>query len=292
MKIVKGADNIIRYPGPINGADNSSINDDDYANVLSTFRVFKEREEHTLGQAKTRSRNALAAAAVTLEIPYFEQQIYYTGDTIVVAQENGRLHSSAITVVRGTDKDTPATNFDTITLSVGVVSSVAVGAEVFMSAKGTTGVNWHVEKKDLPFGTDDRFRIRMGSGVVEQKTIVGGESDVRVWEDGERASDQGVISMVEVNAAVSVATETGASAPLRSEIFLASGDPVAMSIYPASPGPYPVGSDAWGYAGTLIAADTASMGAGLRLQIEITFDGDTVGGGLLDKKIIRATVVE
>ncbi len=289
MKIIKGADNIVRYVGPINGADNTSINDDDYANVLSTFRVYNERMEHTLGRAPTHVRTDVAASTLDIEIPYFEPQVYYAGDTVNVTMDNGLIHTANVLVVtRGTDTGTPATNFDTLTLNSVVTDTVSAGASFFMSTKGNIGTNIPIMRKDEPLEYGGSIRVTRNSG-VEQQITAGVNTVVSITQDGVAASSQEEIEITQVGAVFSSTVDAGRI--IRQEVVTAA-DPVGMNIYPVSPGPYPVGSDAWGYAGTYLASETVSLEPGQRLRIEISFNGDTTTPGLEDKKSIFATVVE
>ena len=277
--IRRHADNLVRYKGPTAVSGGTVL--DVAAGASSTFKVLDDAKEQEVAAAVTRLRSAAAAFETDLEIPHIIPQWLTTNDSIHIELADGSTMQTFVVVVTpGTDEGTPATNFDTLTISVlGLDSAAVAGAKITLVHKAAPNVVIPVKRHVDPF--------ELGDNVEAELDAVPGTLDVQVvsqiqktthTEDGEIATNQEAYDVVTLASGFSGAVSAGRR--LRNTL----GADVTMSEY----GTVTAGSADWGFEGTL-ADSYAGLETGKTVKLEIHFNG---GGGFKDVVSMVEPVVE
>ncbi len=286
--IVLGGDNTVKINGPTR-EDTGAQLDNTNASATSLFRLFNEKKKRTVHAATTRLRTAVASGATTgFEIPHMVPQWLETGDVVTIETDGGEIDSLTIaTFTPGTDDATPATNFDTFTVSVGVGGACDVGREITLRTKATASDTLPITESQEEYEIGDTVEIQYDDITVDVGDVLRLFKKVIVTEDGEPApSQESDFSVVVLDSNLGILT--GAGNRLRVQV----GSDFAMAEFPAGGAGTPPVDEDWVASGGFSATipDTQlGMRAGELYLVEIHFNG---GAGLALIDSFKAPVTE
>lgn len=273
------ASNLVRYKGPTKLSGNTVL--DAVAGATSLLRVFDVSKQQHLIAATTRLRTDVAASVDTWLIPHIVPAWIEAGDTVSIITDTGVRHETGITsLVAGTDEDTPATNFDTVTVDTAATTKCSEGNRITLLTKGTSGVIYPVEVLQTNFAQGDAVEIETNTPATLHGTTVSLMQKTKSTEDGEIASEQ----LERTVLTLALASTVGVS--VRRRLRRKIGADITMADYGVTP--HVAGAADWGWEGT-ISDSLVGLEEGDLLQLEVHFDG---GAGLIDIESLVEPVVE
>jgi len=197
------------------------------------YRVFDEKKEHVIAAPETRIRTDVIATGNNWLIPHIVPAWIAVNDTIEVEIDKGFLQGShwVSKVVNGfavgTDEDTEATNFDTVTFGAGINDPIPAGARVRLLKKAATALWIPVERKSQPFEGGESIEMVVDDGTLESKIVEGqGPYFTYASEDGAPAKNQDTYELIQLTAGSTGAFDVGAR--IRREL----GTAVTMTQWP------------------------------------------------------------
>lgn len=273
------ASNLVRYKGPTKVSGDTVLNA--AAGATSLLRVFDVSKQQHLRAATTRLRTDVAASVDIWLIPHIVPAWIEAGDTVTIITDTGVRHETSITsLVAGTDEDTPATNFDTVTVGTAATTPCSEGNGITLLTKGTTGVIYPVEVLQTGFAQADAVEIETNTPGTLHGTTVSLVQKTKSTEDGEIAPEQPERTVLTLALASTVAVS------VRRRLRRKIGGDITMAEYGVTP--HVAGADDWGWEGT-ISDSLVGLEEGDLLQLEIHFNG---GAGLIDIESLVEPVVE
>ena len=282
--IIRAADNLVRLKGPT-VRTTGAILDNTGASATMLMRLFDEKKEQCVLAATTRLRTALAISGTTWEIPHIEPIWVEAGDTLEIENDDGTFTRHSIAgggVAAGTDTSTPATNFDTLTMSTGPPVACAIGAVIRLVTKASGAKRFPVVPKNLRFAPADSAEFQTDTlGTLDVLTIDKSFKDAVATEDGFAAKNQDDrISLITTTVGTTAAVTVGRR--VRKKI----GADIAMTEYGAAA--TWTDENGGGFAGTI--TDTfAGIETGDLIRVEGHFNG---GPGLASLYYFLAPVNE
>lgn len=288
MSIKRHADNIIQYIGPtktIDGAvlDNSTDNTPSASTCIA--RVYDEQKAATIAPATTRVRTALAAAATVVLVPHIEPLWLEAGDGVMLTTDQGQTHRTTLaSAVAGADEGTPATNFDTLTLTDAIPGACAAGTVITLTSKDSTATIIPIAFSGREPIAGDSMEVQTnteGSPSRANAVVTGIQS--HATEDGEVAIDQGSVYTLTLTSAIAVDSNVGRI--VRTQI----GAEITLTEY-GTDAQIVSGGDEWGWVGTF-ADDFAGLNTGSLVRVEIIFN-NAVNPGFRDVEYRIEPIVE
>lgn len=283
MTIIRGSDNSVKLLGPHKESDGSAL-DFTNAGATSTFELYDDRRETRIIPARTRLQ-ADAVIGLTFTIPHIVPQWLESGDSILIIGSDGeKMRRIVNTITPGTDELTPATNFDTVAVTVALSEASSKGSEVTLVKKGSGAVVLPIYVPRVAYAAVAGFVVEVQQDDLTVKSgILDGAWDATIsTEDGAIALDQDEYPILQL--AAGITTNVSVERRIRNKLTVS---PIAMSEFPSGGAGTPPNPDTWrslgGFVGTIPDTDI-TMDIGDQVRVEITFDG---GAGL---KLILASV--
>ncbi len=285
------ADNLIRYVGPYAKSANLPLDVDNYAGAVVTLQLFAEDYEMRVAEAWVRTREDVEAGVSEVTCPNFSRPFFESGDDIYWVSPTGfENRRTATTYTPGTAVTTPATNFDTLSWTDGVLTEdMPKGTRIYLLRKGTNNDNFPVTFKAKPFKlyTDLGLTLEIetelpGTPIVSSPSSLFPAQSIITTEDGKVAEDQEVFNILDIGTGAAQSVDVGR------RIRVKIGGDIAMAEYGAT---HVAGADDWGWEATVpdLLGSSAEIKAGDVVRLVVTLSGVA---GLADVQSVLAHVVE
>jgi hypothetical protein len=273
MPIRRDADNLVRYPGPIRESAGTVL--DQASGAACVARVYDEQKECAVLAAETRLREAFSDGP-TVTIPHIVPQWIQAGDTMLMELDSGLwVNFTVDTVTPGTDENTPATNFDTLGITVtkpaGISAVAAIGNRLQLSSKGSSAADQQIPiqvKYNPPARLDEVTLWTTDPATPERDMVVDFIHTTYATEDGEIAVDQDEVQVLSI-IGQSISNTLAIGGMIRTEI----GADITMAEY----GTPVAGAQDWGWEGTF-ADSMPDLREGSMVRIIITFNEAVLPG--------------
>ena len=285
MEVLYLSDNLISLNGPVDRATGAAVSS---SPVSCTARIYDESKETRVAPFVTRLTEAVTGSSTTISVPTIRGGTYRiiqeVNETALVTFDDGVKRSSTLSATTELD------GFDRVTASA-LNQAAAVGNAVEILTY-PAGVKMIPVEDNTKIVSGDTVEIRMDSGAYWVQTVTEVANAV-ITEDATDIDASVRSTLMAINHdPISTIRSTDVSAlavTAGTRVRVKLGSDIAMTSFGSFPTSNPVeGDTAWGFRGTIPDTLSASP-AGMRVRIEITYDG---GAGLKHVTALLATLME
>lgn len=261
-QIVHLSDNMISFNGPVNTSAGATVSE---TPTSVKCYIYDEHKETRTCEFVTRLSTFSSVSDVGITVPKFDPQPFEVGDTVVLTQDDGSLHTTTVASIGTGDP-----KFDTITVNNGTAVAAAAGSKFVLKTK-VLGMTKMVVPVGVKLEVGDAVEI-LQDDLSDHPTTVSQVQKIVALEDAgsgtaTTALNQDTFMCVTLGGATTdaVTANSRMRRPVGSVIDL-----IKFGTFPTS-NPIP-GDSSWGF--RAVIPDThPDLVVGMTVRIEVRFNG-------------------